>query len=374
MAAGYPNRLVIDPGAGFVGIIDGSNTLGSAISSTLELASGASSGTLSGVGSLFVNFGGSIAFDAGGHWLVAGNTIGLASGEVLSGFANGDTIELTGLTETIEAYSAGTLTLGGDAPVSLHLPGTFTSASFIATPVPAGPDPASGGTDITLACFAAGTRIRTERGDIAVEALQLRDKVAVLPDDRLRPVIWIGHRVINCARHLRPEQVWPVRIAAGAFGHDLPWRDLLLSPDHAIFAQGVLIPVRYLVNGSTIIQLPVNEVTYYHVELPQHSVLRAEGLPVESYLDVGDRAHFADTGRIVMLHPDFSARIWDSRGCAPLVVTGPILNSVRRRIMSAAAVLKAELAERVELSGEGKAGSAICDSKPRAVRRSTARA
>jgi len=34
----------------------------------------------------------------------------------------------------------------------------------------------------------------------------------------------------------------------------LPARDLLLSPDHAVFIDGVLIPVRYLINGSTIVQ------------------------------------------------------------------------------------------------------------------------
>ena len=46
----------------------------------------------------------------------------------------------------------------------------------------------------------------------------------------------------------------------------------------------VLIPVKYLIDGNSVFQVPVNEVTYYHVELPQHSVLLAEGLPVESYL------------------------------------------------------------------------------------------
>ena len=51
------------------------------------------------------------------------------------------------------------------------------------------------------------------------------------------------------------------------------------SPDHAVFIDGVLIPVRYLINGRTIVQEPADEVTYYHVELPRHDVIFAEGLP-----------------------------------------------------------------------------------------------
>ena len=55
-----------------------------------------------------------------------------------------------------------------------------------------------------------------------------------------------------------------------------------------MFVDDVLIPVKYLINGVTIEQVPVQEVTYYHVEVPHHAVLLAEGLPAESYLDTGD--------------------------------------------------------------------------------------
>jgi hypothetical protein len=93
-----------------------------------------------------------------------------------------------------------------------------------------------------------------------------------------------------------------VRIAAHAFGAGRPRRDLLVSPDHAVFidgegaAPGVLIPVCYLINGATVWQEDVAGVEYWHVELPQHSVLLAEGLPAESYLDTGNRGAFANGG------------------------------------------------------------------------------
>jgi hypothetical protein len=146
-----------------------------------------------------------------------------------------------------------------------------------------------------------------------------------------QPVTWIGHRTVDCARHPAPRKVWPVRIAANAFGPAQPERDLRVSPDHALYIDGVLIPAKRLVNGTTIQQIETDTVTYYHVELRQHDVLLAEGLPAESYLDTGDRANFADAGPVVTLHPIWGDT-WELEGCAPLVVRGPALEAIRRRL------------------------------------------
>jgi hypothetical protein len=82
----------------------------------------------------------------------------------------------------------------------------------------------------------------------------------------------------------------------------------------------------------------VDEITYYHVELPRHDVLLAEGMPAESYLDVGDRSNFANGGAPIRLFADFAthtfdaAQRWEALGCARLVVCGPELATVRRRV------------------------------------------
>ncbi len=75
--------------------------------------------------------------------------------------------------------------------------------------------------------------------------------------------------------------------------------------------------------------MKVDAYSYWHVELDQHDVLVAEGLPAESYIDIGDRGFFADAGDAVILHPAFSTFTWDARACAPLTVTGPNVDKVR---------------------------------------------
>jgi hypothetical protein len=128
-----------------------------------------------------------------------------------------------------------------------------------------------------------------------------------------------------------------VRVAADAFGPGQPCRDLFLSPDRAVFLDDVLIPVRYLINGISIAPVPVAAVTYFHVELSSHDVLLAEGLPVESYLDTGDRSSFANGGRPMRLFADFGIQMREALACAPLIVTGPKLEAVRGRLADRAA-------------------------------------
>ena len=52
-----------------------------------------------------------------------------------------------------------------------------------------------------------------------------------------------SHRATAPARHPRPWDMQPVRVAAHAFGPGQPHADLRLSPDHAVFAAGRLVPV-----------------------------------------------------------------------------------------------------------------------------------
>jgi hypothetical protein len=190
----------------------------------------------------------------------------------------------------------------------------------------------------TVACFAAGTRIATTRGQIAVESLRVGDRVVTASGDETA-VKWLGRRRLACRRHPRPQDVWPVRVQADAFGPGRPVRDLLLSPDHAVFVRGALIPIRYLINGASIAQEACDAIEYWHVELPQHDVLLAENLAAESYLDTGNRATFNGTGPAVVLYPDFARRVWQQAGCAPLLLGGRPVRAEHRRLLARAAIL-----------------------------------
>ena len=209
--------------------------------------------------------------------------------------------------------------------------------------------PSSGGTNTVnsgvhnnsaATCFLAGTRILTDRGEIAVEHLAMHDMVATLEQGVIthRPIRWLGGRHLDEAAVIATG-IRPIRIRAGAFADDVPHRDLLVTPEHCILIDGRLIPARMLVNGRSIIEdCTITAFTYHHVELEMHGILLAEGLTTESYLDTGNRRNFSSSAVIALL-PELSVdaahKSWNRDACAPLTTdretVEPIWNILDRR-------------------------------------------
>ncbi len=249
----------------------------------------------------------------------------------------GDAIKLPGTAVSSVVYGPGALSVLTNVGTTVFSDVTYFSGS---TPLAflAAADTSTGLEKIPFtACFRVGTLIRTVDGDVPVEELAV-GRLVPTEFSGVVPVVWIGHRRTDRRRHREPHKVWPIRIAAGAFGDGLPQRDLFLSPDHAVFLSDVLVPIKHLINGSTIAQMRVDEVTYYQVELPEHDVLTMEWMAAELYLDAGTRGSFANAEGPIQLFTDFSTRsvdhprLWEGCGSAPLVVTGGQLQMIRQCI------------------------------------------
>lgn len=242
---------------------------------------------------------------------------------------NGDTFSYSGTTLTV----TGT---GGTKLVMNNISGTgLTSSSFTAN-----------GDEILIVCYAAGTHILTPTGERVVENLVAGDAVLTVEGEArtARCVTWIGNRRINLTAHPRPETVAPVRIQRDAFGENMPHAELVLSPDHAVYVDGKLICVRQLINGTTIRQdTQCREIEYYHIELDQHAILLAEGLPAESYLDTGNRGFFSNSGAPLVLHPDLTNESdcpsREAGSCAPFVWDEATVRPIWQQLADRAAAL-----------------------------------
>jgi len=262
--------------------------------------------------------------------------------------SSGGSYEMTFGTETGSgSYSSLYIDWKGESPTTLD-----AGSQSLYTSV----RPTSGATPLRLAntgtviesaaCFAAGTRILTADGPLAVEDIAVGCRL-VLQGGSTAPVIWTGSRRVDLTRHPRPERLRPVLVAAHAVAHNVPERDVLLSPDHALHLAGHLIPVKALINGETIRQVDVPGITYHHLELPEHGVILAENLPAESYLESGNRASFshssAASGRATLLHAEFAGSresgsddfqaLREAEGCRPFAERGDIVERVRAHLL-----------------------------------------
>ncbi|MEL6511822.1 MAG: Hint domain-containing protein [Pseudomonadota bacterium] len=143
--------------------------------------------------------------------------------------------------------------------------------------------------NVTIACFAAGTRLLTPLGMIDVAKLSVGDAVMTL-DHGAQPIRWIGERTV-----IGTGSFAPVCIQAGRLGND---RDLLLSPQHRILLSGwqcellfdtheVLCAAIHLCDGDRIYRAPCPTLQYFHVMFDRHEIVFAEGARTESFY-VGD--------------------------------------------------------------------------------------
>ena len=190
-----------------------------------------------------------------------------------------------------------------------------------------------------VACYCEGTLIRTPEGQRPVEELRAGDVVHCL-NGGTAPVRWVGERSY-AGRFLRANpKLRPVRFMAGSLGDSLPERDLLVSPQHAMLIDGALVPAELLVNGSTIVRDGAAEVVrYFHIELPGHDAVWAEGVLSETFVDDESRNVFHNADSFAAMYPDAvkAAPVF----FAPRLHSGPALDAIRARLCGAGTQLPA---------------------------------
>ncbi len=196
-----------------------------------------------------------------GQNVVAGSTVTLASGQQITLNANG------------------TITMVGDGDIE-DFAFTYEVSST------------SGDTDVgfvtvsSIPCFVAGTLIRTQDGEKAVDDLSPGDMV-MTKDEGAQPLRWIGQRRVAAKGDYAP-----IRIAANTFG---PHRELLLSPLHRVLIRDslaellfgeteVLVAARDLVNDRSVRRVEGGMVDYVHILFDRHQVVFSEGLETEDFL------------------------------------------------------------------------------------------
>jgi hypothetical protein len=262
-------------------------------------------------------------------------------GAIISGFAPGDTIDLSGIANVGGSHAdmdhttnVLTITEGGQTfTVDFDPHQDFTGDTFQLVSDHNGAGP---GTLVEeVACYCPGTMITTERGERLVENLGIGDRVMTV-SGVARPIKWIGRRTYAGRFIMGRKDVLPVCIKARAIEDNVPRRDLWISPHHAMYLDGVLIEAKDLVNGVSIVQAErVDSVDYFHIELDSHDVIIAEGALSESFIDDDSRGMFHNAHEYDALYAGEGRR--RARYCAPRLDHGYQVEAVRQRIALRAA-------------------------------------
>ncbi len=172
-------------------------------------------------------------------------------GNALLSFPNGETVVLEGI-----------------APASLSSTSQLVSAG--------------------VACFAAGTLIRTPQGERPIESLRRGDLVDTL-DGGAQKVVWAGNTFLDAEKLRANPTLKPVFIPEGLFGNYAP---LLVSPQH-----GMLVGARHGIAGEHLARArhladakgPVRvargkrKIHYHHLMFQRHQIIFANGAPSESF-------------------------------------------------------------------------------------------
>ena len=137
-------------------------------------------------------------------------------------------------------------------------------------------------------CLLAGTRIATPEGLRRIEELRPGDPVSTR-DGGPVAVLEVIRQRLRFGPGVEGAHLKPFEIRAGAFGPGRPERALRLSPQHRVLlrdgtGEEGLVPVCRLAGQPGVRRMRGRRrADYVNLLLPAHHLIRAEGLPVESF-------------------------------------------------------------------------------------------
>jgi len=143
---------------------------------------------------------------------------------------------------------------------------------------------------------------------VPVEDLQISDRLTFYVEPTssdCAKVKWIGRQTFHPAMAELVDYL-PIKLSASALGPGQPFRDLYVSPDHAILFDGSLIHAKVLVNGTSILQVTewAGDVEYFHIETENHELVYANGVPAETFIDNVSRRQFDNYAEFEAMYPN----------------------------------------------------------------------
>jgi len=187
---------------------------------------------------------------------------------------------------------------------------------------------------LVLSCFLPGSIIQTQDGATSVEEVSVGDMVVAFINGTAtsRRVTWTGQAHCNVRAHLPDDEAgYPVRILKDAIADGVPFKDMLITSEHCLFFDGKFVPARMLVNGRSIFfDKSITSYDYYHIETEDHSVIMADGVLTESYLDTGNRCALSQKGNVVSISG--SRNLTWNDAAAPLGVSREFVEPLSHQI------------------------------------------
>lgn len=197
-----------------------------------------------------------------------------------------------------------------------------------------------GNSYLYVICFLKNTQIKTPNGYVVIQDLKEGDDVLTLVNgqEKVSKIIWTGKAHCHVQQKFTDDlSGYPVKILKNAISDGVPFQDMSITSEHCLFFEGKFIPVRMLVNNKTIYyDKSVKDYDYYHIETENHSVIIANGVLTESYLDTGNRLQFNQIHEDRLIYLTMPIQTWAEDAAAPLCVSEDFVKPIFTKLDSRA--------------------------------------